>query len=391
MTITLDTALRPLEHDALPAPLPGRGHARVLGQAYAVPRPMDQATLWENHFAGFFGHNATAAKIWAGSGIRTRHAVVSPAEEDLSRWSTGHRMGRYVEEALPLGHRAIREALDRTGIDPRDIGLLAVVSCTGYATPGLDILLTEQLGMAADVQRLMVGHMGCYAAIPGLGAVSDYVVARRRPAVLLCLELTSLHPQPASPTLLAGAPTEKDLEQVVAHALFADAAVAVVIGSDEATPGVVGDPGSGFEVVDVAALTDWSTKDLMSWDVTDLGFRMGLSAKVPDVLGRSVGGAVDELLGGHGYRREDVGGWAVHPGGRRILDVVGRELELPAGALDASYGVLRDFGNCSSPTVLLVLDRLARTTELAPGAPVVAMAFGPGLTLYAALLRRTVG
>lgn len=351
---------------------------------------MDQAAIWEDHFADFFGHHPVAGKIWARSGIQTRHAVINPTQEDLSQWSTGARMERYVEEALPLGRRAIQEALDRSGVAAEDIGLLSVVSCTGYATPGLDILLSEQLGMAPDVQRLMVGHMGCYAAVPGLGAVSDYVVARQRPAVLLCLELTSLHPQPASPTLLAGTPTEKDLEQVVAHALFADAAAAVVVGSDDATPGIPGDAAAGFEVIDVAAVTDWSTKDLMSWDVTDLGFRMGLSAQVPDMLARSVRGAVDDLLGRHGYRRQDVAGWAVHPGGRRILDVVGVQLDLPEGALDASYGVLRDFGNCSSPTVLLVLERLAATTDIAPGAPVVAMAFGPGLTLYAALLRRSV-
>lgn len=388
MTITLDRS--PAAHPDLPLSSPRPAPARVLGQAHAVPAAMDQAQIWQDHFSEFFGHHPIAGKIWARSGIQTRHAVINPTRHDLSQWSTGARMERYVEEALPLGRRAIQDALDRSGVAADEIGLLSVVSCTGYATPGLDILLSEQLGMAPDVQRLMVGHMGCYAAVPGLGAVSDFVVARRRPAVLLCLELTSLHPQPASPTLLAGTPTEKDLEQVVAHALFADAAAAIVVGSDDATPGVRGDVAAGFEVIDIAAVTDWSTKDLMSWDVTDLGFRMGLSAQVPDMLARSVRGAVEDLLGRHGYRPQDVGGWAVHPGGRRILDVVGAQLDLPEGALDASYGVLRDFGNCSSPTVLLVLERLAATTDIAPGAPVVAMAFGPGLTLYAALLRRPV-
>ena len=381
--------------DRAPLATPG-GHAargtrpRVLGQAHAVPARMDQAQLWDNHFADVFSHDATAAKVWAGSGIRTRHGVVNPEHEDISGWSTGRRMARYVEEALPLGHRAVAAALERAGVDPADVGLFAVVSCTGYATPGLDILLSDALGMSPDVQRLVVGHMGCYAAIPGLGAVSDYVASRGRIAVMLCIELTSLHPQPVSRTLLAGTPTEKDLEQIVAHALFSDAASAIVLGPD-GSRGATGDPAYGFEVVDVVARTDWSTADLMSWDVTDHGFRMGLSAKVPGVLGRHVRGVVDDLLATHGYCREDVAGWAVHPGGRRILDVVGDRLELPAGALDASYGVLRDFGNCSSPTVLLVLERLAATVDVPPGAPVVAMAFGPGLTLYTALLRRADG
>jgi len=348
---------------------------------------MNQDHLWRTHFAERFAHNPRAAKVWASAGVQTRHGVVNPAEEDISNWTTGQRMERYLREALPLGRQAVGEALMASGVDPKEVGLFSVVSCTGYATPGLDIVLSDELGMSSDVQRLVVGHMGCYAAIPGLGAVSDYVVARRRPAVMLCLELTSLHPQPSSDSILAGTPSVKDLEQIVAHALFSDAASAIVLAPDSDSRSTA-DPASGFEVVDVMARTDWSTKHLMSWDVTDHGFRMGLSGRVPDVLGRHVAGVVDDLLARNGYQREDVGGWAVHPGGPRILDVVADRLDLPEGALDASYGVLRDFGNCSSPTVLLVLERLAASGTVAPDAPIVAMAFGPGLTLYTALLRR---
>ena len=376
--------------------------ARVLTPAHVVPASMDQAELWEQHFSTIYGNHPLAEKIWVKSGIKTRHGVVNPAHEDISDWGTGARMQRYLTEALPLGRTAVANALEKAGVAAEEIGLFSVVSCTGYVTPGLDIRISEELGMSADVQRLVVGHMGCYAAIPGLGAVSDYVVSRGRPAVLLCIELTSLHPQPVDPGILAGVPTEKEIEQLVAHAIFADAASAVVVVPagypvagdefgdeiDEAGLATGLSTSAGLEVIDVTAKTDWSTQDLMCWDVTDLGFRMGLSAKVPDVLAAHVAGVVDDLLARHGYTRDDVAGWAVHPGGRRILDVVGKQLELPEGSLDASYGVLRDFGNCSSPTVMLVLERLLATTEFPSGAPVVAMAFGPGLTLYTALLRR---
>jgi predicted naringenin-chalcone synthase len=125
----------------------------------------------------------------------------------------------------------------------------------------------------------------------------------------------------------------------------------------------------------------------MTWDVTDLGFRMGLSPRVPDVLAVHVGPTVDDLLARHGLDRSDVDGWAVHPGGPRILDVVADRLALPDGALDASRAVLAGHGNCSSATVLLVLAELLRTARPAPGRHLVALAFGPGLTLYAALLR----
>jgi predicted naringenin-chalcone synthase len=127
----------------------------------------------------------------------------------------------------------------------------------------------------------------------------------------------------------------------------------------------------------------------MTWDVTDLGFRMGLSPEVPTVLGRHVGGAVLGMLERNGYTASDVDAWAVHPGGPRILSTVAEKLALPAGALDASYGVLAEAGNCSSATILLVLEALRGTGRPRPGRVAVAMAFGPGLTLYAALLRAT--
>jgi predicted naringenin-chalcone synthase len=186
--------------------------------------------------------------------------------------------------------------------------------------------------------------------------------------VLLCVELVSLHLQPAL----------DDTEQILSHSLFSDAAVAVVC-----RPGA-----PGLRLVDVASVTDTNHADKMSWDITDLGFRMGLSSRVPDVLAGQVGDFVDSLLGKHDLRRDDIRGWAVHPGGPRILDVVEDRLDLPGDALQPSRDVLRDYGNCSSGTVLLVLDEIVRRTPLRDGDHALAMAFGPGLTLYAALLRQ---
>ena len=336
--------------------------AVLTGAGSALPAALDQDAAWNGYFARHYAGVRAARRIFAASGVRRRHAVANPVDEDLSGWSTGARMARYVQEALPLGKQAVAGALDTAGLAPGEVGLFAVATCTGYATPGLDIRLAGDLGMPPGLQRLLVGHMGCYAAIPGLAAVSDYVTARSRPAVLLCCELTSLHVQPA----------QADLEQVVAHALFSDAAAAVVV-----EPGA----GRGRRMAGVVARTDTSTADHMTWEVTDLGFRMGLSPRVPDVLSRHVGDVVEELLRGAGLRVEYVAGWAVHPGGPRILDVVREELGLAEAQLAASRRVLAEHGNCSSATVLLVLEELADVEG-----PVVAMAFGPGLTLYAALL-----
>jgi alkylresorcinol/alkylpyrone synthase len=342
--------------------------ASIASVAVAYPPATEQTDLWDNFFDRHYGgvQRALAKRIFANAGVRRRHAAVNPTVEDVSDWTTGRRMQRYLIEAMPLGKAAVADALAGAGLAAADVGLFVVCSCTGYVTPGLDILLARDLGMAPATQRLVIGHMGCYAALPGLAAVRDYVRANRRSAVLLCLEITSLHVQPAS----------ADADQIVAHALFADAAAAVVV-----TPAA-----PGYDVVEVAAITDVTTSDHMTWDVTDLGFRMGLSPRVPDVLSIHVGGMVDDLLGRNGLARADVGGWAVHPGGPRILDVVERQLALADGSLDGSREVLAEHGNCSSPTVLMVLDQIRRSPE--PPENVLALAFGPGLTLYGALLRR---
>jgi alkylresorcinol/alkylpyrone synthase len=341
--------------------------AAIAGIGVAHPPFTAQEELWEGFFADHYAGVARglAKRVFENSGVRTRHGVVNPMLEDPSQWSTGFRMERYLVEALPMGKDAVSTALGQAGVPASAVGLLVVCSCTGYVTPGLDILLARDLGLPADARRVFVGHMGCYAALPGLAVAADYVALHRQPAVLLCVELTSLHVQP--PTV--------DPQQVVAHALFSDAAAAVVL-----VPG-----GSGHRVANVAALTDTTTADHMTWQVTDLGFRMGLSARVPDVLSRHVRPLITDLLDPHGLTFDDVSTWAVHPGGPRILDVVGRQLGLDDADLAPSRKTLSDHGNCSSPTVLLILDQLS---QRAPGlgGPTVAMAFGPGLTLYAALL-----
>jgi predicted naringenin-chalcone synthase len=365
---------------------PGLGLPRIAGAAHAVPGAIGQRELWSSFGAEHYKGNGVAQRIWEASGIETRHFAIDPRVEDTLDWSTERRMQRYLPEAMPLGRAAVADALERAGLEASDVGLFAVASCTGYVTPGLDILLAHELGMAPDVARLLIGHMGCYAAMPGLAAVSDYVTARGRPAVLLCLELTSLHGQPPSPTVTESGQTFDDVMQIVAHSLFADAASAVALvpgtsrGPDLSVP--------GFEVLDFVARTDEESHEQMAWTVTDLGFKMVLAPQVPDVLAAHVGDVVGELLGRNGLRTEDVAGWAVHPGGRRILEVVEQQLELPEAAMAASYGVLRDFGNCSSATVLLVLERLLGDPAIDADRPLVAMAFGPGLTLYTALLRR---
>ncbi|MGH3657339.1 MAG: type III polyketide synthase, partial [Micromonosporaceae bacterium] len=280
--------------------------AVLAGFGVAQPgTPVPQSVLWDDYFATRIDHSPGARRIFMNTGVSSRYATANPVREDISPWSTQRRMQRYAAEAPPLGRAAVTQALDSAGLAATDVGLFAVASCTGYTTPGVDITLATELGMGTDVQRLGIGHMGCYAALPGIGAVCDYVVARERPAVLLCVELPSLHVQPPS----------RDLGQVVAHGLFSDAAAAVVVRPQGAAP-------SGLALLDLVALTDPATGDHMTWQVTDHGFRMGLSPRVADVLAKHVPDLVGKLLARHGLAPADVAAWAVHPGGPRILDVV---------------------------------------------------------------------
>lgn len=336
--------------------------------AGALPKhSASQEEVWELRFREFYGGDRAAGRLWTRCGVERRHGVLDPVAERVYEWGTEQRMRRFVEEALPLGEEALEAALERAGARAAEIDLLAVVSCTGYATPGLDVLLARNLGMRADVQRLHIGHMGCYAALPGLATVADAASARGSTSLLLCVELTTLHVQ---------APA-RELEQIIAHALFGDAAAAAVVRSG----------GGGLEFVDVIAHTDPSTAALMRWDVTDHGFRMGLSPQVPEALRGHVAPVVDELLRRNSAARESVRQWLVHPGGPAILDAVAEALALPEAALDVSRATLREIGNCSSATILHILERTLAAGEISRGDTVVMLAFGPGLTLYGCLLR----
>lgn len=340
--------------------------AVIAGLGSSFPAVVAQDALWE----ALFPDNASplARRLWRSAGVQSRHGVAVPPLDDVRAWTTEARMRRFRHEALPLSKEAVAACLAEAGVDAAEVDLLTVVSCTGYTSPGLDVLVARDLGMPASLERVQLGHMGCYAALPGLAVVADAAVARARTGVLLCVELSSLHVQPSC----------DDIGQVVAHALFSDAAAAVAV-----RPG-----GPGLEILDVAARSDPALAELLSWDITDHGFRVHLSPDIPSAIEVHVGPLVAELLAAHGLTTGDVAAWAIHPGGPRVIDAVGEGLGLDDAALAPTRAVLAAHGNCSSPTVLLVLDHLLTDGVLDDGDHVVCVAFGAGLTLYAALLRR---
>ena len=343
-----------------------RARATLAAIGIATPDAVDQDELWEGFFAGRGANDRLARAAFSGAGVRTRHAAFDPRRCDVSEWSTERRMERYVDAALPLATVAAARALERCA-PAETIGLLVVASCTGHATPGLDVLLANELGLDGDTRRLVIGYLGCHAALPALATADDYVAATGRPALVVCVELSSLHLQPAE------AP-----EQEAVNALFGDAAAAALL-----VPAPCPD---ALSILGHKVASDLGAAELMTWRVGSHGLRMGLSRKVPARVGALSGPLVDDLLGEHGFARTDVAAWAVHPGGPRVLAEVAAALGLRQTSLASSAGVLASYGNCSSATVLIILDAITQG-RLAPGAPVVMLAFGPGLTGYATLLR----
>ena len=362
-----------------------------MGVGSAAPPEITAERFYEGFYRPFYGRQdrreeRRARLVFRAAGVQTRHCAVDPTEEDVASWTTAQRMKRFGLEAPPLGARAVKRALADAGIDARDVDELVVASCTGYGTPGLDLFVAAELGMRPDAGRVHIGHMGCYAAVPALKAASDGVAARDKVSVVLCLELPSLHIQPYAGDF------DRDKDQWVSHALFADAAAAVVLAPESRVP-ESGTPDSGTwgvgtepEITRFESITDHASSGLMTWTITDMGFRMGLSPEVPKAVGRFTETLAARLLEPEGLAVGDVGSWAVHPGGPEILDAVQRALDIPDDLMAPSWKVLRDYGNCSSATVLLILERLLREAPRTEE-PSVALAFGPGLSCHAVLMK----
>jgi alkylresorcinol/alkylpyrone synthase len=341
--------------------------ARLRAVGTAMPDYMfKQAEIVEDFFSRQPGWDPAWAEVFANSGVERRGSVVDMGYY-ATPGSTADRMRVFAPAARRLGAEAARRALERAGpAAAAEVSDLLAVSCTGYSGPGLDVHLVDDLGLGDRVQRLAIGHMGCYAALPALRTAAALATASGRRALVACVELCTLHVQPA-----------RSREDAVYQALFGDGAAAALVG-----PG-----GDGPAVVGSATVTVRGSEERMGWLVEDDGFHMSLSPRVPALVEREVGRLVDDLLQPHGLVPDDVVHWAVHPGGPEIVDRVQRRLGLSDAQVARSREVLADGGNRSSATVLFILEQLLHGGAVEPGQWVVALAFGTGLTLEALLLR----
>lgn len=281
--------------------------------------------------------------------------------------TTKRRSDRYATEAPVLAHQAASAALSNGPVRADQITHLVTVSCTGFSAPGIDIALIDELGLPATTERVQVGFMGCHGAINGLRAARGLVAADSAARVLLCsVELCSLHYQYGLQS-----------DRIVSNALFADGAGAVVVGSGIATAGIGTVDATGSCLVP-------ASRDAMTWNIGDHGYEMTLSAQVPSLIERHLPSFLSQWLGEQGETIESIGGWAVHPGGTRILSAVETSLKLSDQALSVPRAVLGDHGNMSSATMLFILDRFAEARQPKPW---LMLGFGPGLEVEVALIR----
>lgn len=368
--------------------------------ATAVPPTVIEQSTVRDLFAAQPGLTPLATRligsVFDASAIDRRHTVLTelggvpgpdpepvfcdPATGRILSPSTGVRNAVYVREVPQLILRAAESAIDEApGLDRSDITHVITVSCTGFFAPGPDHLLVRDLGLAPTTRRLHIGFMGCYGAFPALRtAVSTCIAEPDAVVLIVCVELCTLHLRSST-----------DPDTIVATSVFADGAAAAIVS---ARPAPAGSTVMEIDTLE-STLTDGGEED-MAWSIGDLGFEMVLSNAVPRILEAQIGGAVRTLLGsGHA----DIDRWAVHPGGRSILDRVQRALELTDEHMSPSRAVLRDDGNMSSATVLFILRRILHgDAEEGSTAPperperVVAMAFGPGLTVESAHLTRRI-
>lgn len=334
--------------------------ARIVEIASAVPdcdfeqeyRKWAERRLEKSGKAGLY------ARMAARSGIEHRWSVLTEEDAKLDEGegfyarkipSTAQRMQIYAEEAPRLALEAIQKLPDTDGITH-----LVVASCTGFVAPGIDQIIARALGLSDDVERILIGFMGCYAGVTALRTARHIVRSQPGARVLtITVELSTLHHQ-----------DQVEIEPLLAGAQFGDGAAAAIVS----------DTGEGLVIGEGMSAAIEESDELITWEIGDTGFEMHLSGKVPGRIAAALdrNDVRERILGD-----DDPKAFAVHAGGRSILDAVATGLSLPEDALEHSRAVLRDYGNMSSSTIMFVLEKIFRDRPDRG----VALAFGPGLAM----------
>jgi alkylresorcinol/alkylpyrone synthase len=355
---------------------------RIAGVASALPehryaQEVITAAL-KRHWNGSLERPELLDRLHARARVEYRH-LAFPLEQYARFGTWGETNAAWLEIAQDLGTRAIDGALERAGLMRRDLDALFVVSITGVASPSLDARLINLMRLRSDIKRTPIFGVGCVGGALGLTRAADYVLAYPgHAAALLSVEVCSLTIQ------------RDDLStaNLISTGLFGDGAAAVIVAGsersgDEAQPASP----SGPHILGCRSVFYPDSEDIMGWGISQDGFRIVLSPRLPEIINRHLACDVDAFLQSFGLARADIGNWLIHTGGPRVLEAIHNALGLRDHELDRSWECLRRCGNLSSASVLLVLEDAMMRDRPAPGTLGVLLAMGPGFCSEMILVR----
>ena len=298
-----------------------------------------------------------------------RHLAL-PIEEYPKIETWGQANEHWIRVAQELGGKAVLSALERAGLGVDEVDSFYFTTVTGVATPSIDARLMNRLGLPSHVKRVPIFGLGCLAGAAGVARAADYLKGHPdEVAVLLSVELCSLTLQRS----------DLSVENLIGSGLFGDGAAAAVLVGENRTP-------EGPRVVSSRSSFYPDSEEVMGWDVSEKGFKIVLSADVPEMVRRFLRRDVDAFLDEHGLVRNDISAWISHPGGPKVLEAMQEALELPEDALEGAWRTLREVGNLSSTSVLLVLEEALRSPP-PPGGWGLMSAMGPGFCSELVLLK----
>lgn len=321
--------------------------------------------------------------LYANSGIETRYSVVDDFKDrdkpalffngQGATPGTKSRNDLYTKQGRKLFIEVAEKLLKNSRFEPKDITHLVTVSCTGFYAPGPDFDIIQSLELNSSIERYHLGFMGCYASIPALKMARQFCQANENATVLVVsVELCSIHFQ-----------ANTKMDNLLSSTVFADGAAGAIVSNKNPET-------QTFRLDGFASSINKKGSDDMAWSIGDTGFNMILSNYIPDLLKNGMDDFLADIMNQFNINQNEIELWAVHPGGKAILDKLESSTSIPKGTADASRKVLSTYGNMSSATILFVLKELLGQPADKTEKKTLAMSFGPGLTLESALLSKII-
>jgi alkylresorcinol/alkylpyrone synthase len=357
---------------------------RIASAASAFPKHYYSQKVLLDRLQDYWGDQLKnpllLARLHRNVTVDGRYLAV-PAEQyvDIKTWGQANDI--WIRVAQELGEQALCLALHNAGLNTNDLGALLFTTVTGVASPSIDALLINRMGLPTNIRRTPIFGLGCVAGAAGIARAADYVRAYpKQAAALVSVELCSLTLQ------------REDLSvaNLISSGLFADGAAAVIVTGAEfesAQSNGNGRKNDGPKILATRSIFYPSTEDMMGWNISEKGFRILLSTEVPTLIRENLGRDVNAFLADNGHKRDDLKSFVLHTGGPKVLEASADSLGLHNGQLDASWDCLRKVGNLSSASVLVVLEDVMRNRRPEPGTLGLLAAMGPGFCSELVLLR----